>query len=62
MTTASVMEGKGLEVTCSRGVKIMADKAIEDCEGEEFDLIACPGGLPGADHLRVGRWVGGWVG
>lgn len=40
------------QVTCSRGVKLVADKGIDDCLGEEWDLIACPGGLPGAEHLR----------
>lgn len=39
-------------MTCSRGVKLVADKAIGDCVSEEWDLIVCPGGLPGADHLR----------
>lgn len=46
------MPEERLEVTCSRGVKVVADKAITDCAGEEWDLIVCPGGLPGADHLR----------
>lgn len=40
------------QVTCSRGVRLVADKGIDDCLGEEWDLIACPGGLPGAEHLR----------
>eukprot|EP00624_Nannochloropsis_granulata_P004678 evm.model.NODE_3360_length_4868_cov_47.886810.1 len=40
------------QVTCSRGVKLVADKGIDDCLEEEWDLIACPGGLPGAEYLR----------
>lgn len=44
-------EGR-LQVTCSRGVKLVADKAIQACAAEEWDLVVCPGGLPGADHLR----------
>ena len=34
----------GLQVTCSRGVKLVADKAIADCAAEDWDLIVCPGG------------------
>ena len=40
------------EVTCSRGVKIVADKRLAACKAETFDLIALPGGMPGAEHLR----------
>jgi len=49
VTVASV--GK-LDITASRGVKLTADKLIEDCVGENYDLIVLPGGLPGAEHLR----------
>ncbi len=41
-----------LEVTAARGVRLVADCRLEDCAGERFDLIALPGGLPGAEHLR----------
>jgi 4-methyl-5(b-hydroxyethyl)-thiazole monophosphate biosynthesis len=41
-----------LIVTCSRGVKLCADKHIIHCTNEDWDLIACPGGMPGAAHLR----------
>jgi len=41
-----------LQVTASRGVKLMADRLISDCVGEVYDLIALPGGMPGAEHLR----------
>lgn len=47
---ASVDES--LTVTCSRGIKIVADRTIADCEESEWDLIVCPGGMPGAEHLR----------
>lgn len=50
VTAASVMPD--LTVTASRGVKIVADKGIAECESEEYDLIALPGGMPGAEHLR----------
>jgi 4-methyl-5(b-hydroxyethyl)-thiazole monophosphate biosynthesis len=38
-------------VTASRGVVLIPDKALDDVLNEEFDMIALPGGLPGADHL-----------
>ena len=41
-----------LQVTASRSVRITADRLIGDCLGETYDLIALPGGLPGAEHLR----------
>jgi len=36
----------------SRGMKVEADASIEDVAKEEFDMIVCPGGMPGAAHLR----------
>mmetsp|Transcript_8710 Transcript_8710/g.26189 ORF Transcript_8710/g.26189 Transcript_8710/m.26189 type:complete len:256 (-) Transcript_8710:212-979(-) len=50
VTIASVEDG--LACTMSRGVKILADKLIKDCKDEEYDLIALPGGMPGAERLR----------
>jgi len=41
-----------LEVTGARGIKIVADKLLGDCLHEQYDLIALPGGMPGAEHLR----------
>ena len=49
VTVASVDE---LQITASCGTKIVADKLIEECANEQYDLIALPGGLPGAEHLR----------
>ena len=49
VTVASV---SNLEITASRGVKLIADKLIDDCRNETFDLIVLPGGMPGAEHLR----------
>ena len=40
------------EVTCSRGVKITADKLIGECLDDTFDMIVLPGGIPGAENLR----------
>ena len=41
-----------LQVTASRGVKLVADKLITDCVDEKYDLVVLPGGMPGAEHLR----------
>lgn len=49
VTVASVGE---LQITASRGVKLVADKVIADCLDETYDLVALPGGMPGAEHLR----------
>lgn len=51
VTVASVSSNI-LSITCSRGVKIVADKLIEECMDENYDLIACPGGMPGANILK----------
>lgn len=39
-------------VTASRGTRLVPDTSIEAISNERFDLIALPGGQPGADHLR----------
>lgn len=40
-----------VNVVCSRGVKLSADCLIEECLDQDFDVIVCPGGMPGAQHL-----------
>ena len=42
----------GLQITASRGVVLVADKRVEECSDTDFDLIALPGGMPGAENLR----------
>jgi 4-methyl-5(b-hydroxyethyl)-thiazole monophosphate biosynthesis len=49
VTVASV---DALQITASRGVKIVADCLIDTCKDEAFDLVVLPGGIPGAEHLR----------
>lgn len=49
VTVASV---GNLQVTASRGVRLVADCKIDECRGKTYDLIALPGGMPGAEHLR----------
>ncbi|XP_024383402.1 protein DJ-1 homolog A isoform X1 [Physcomitrium patens] len=50
VTVASVEEG--MQIAASRGVNIVADCLISECEEQEYDLVALPGGMPGAERLR----------
>lgn len=52
VTVASVND---LQVTASRGVKLVADKLIAECVPETYHLVVLPGGMPGAEHLRDSR-------
>ena len=49
VTVASVGDK---QVKASRGVNLVADALISECAGNTYDLIALPGGMPGAEHLR----------
>lgn len=49
VTVASIAE---LSITSSHGVKITADDLLKNCENKTYDLIAIPGGMPGANYLR----------
>lgn len=51
VTAASVMDSR-LEVKASRGVKLTADELMTNCSNKVYDMIALPGGIPGAEHLR----------
>jgi 4-methyl-5(b-hydroxyethyl)-thiazole monophosphate biosynthesis len=39
-------------VTGSHGIGVHADVRLEDVDEADFDMIALPGGMPGAAHLR----------
>jgi len=41
-----------LEVTASRGVRLVGDCLLTECREKSFSAIVLPGGLPGAEHLR----------
>ena len=41
-----------LDVTAARQTRIVADSLLSDYIDSQFDLIALPGGLPGAENLR----------
>lgn len=49
VTLASVT---GRQVEASRGLKMVANVDLNQVKDEVFDIIICPGGLPGAEHLR----------
>lgn len=49
VVVASVHES--LQITAARGTRIQTDRLLTQCLEEDFDLIALPGGMPGATHL-----------
>ena len=51
VTVASANSGDKLQICAARGTKIVADLMLDDCAKKHYDLIAVPGGLPGAEHL-----------
>jgi 4-methyl-5(b-hydroxyethyl)-thiazole monophosphate biosynthesis len=48
VVTAGLTEGP---VRASRGVVVVPDTTLDRVLDDDFDMIALPGGLPGADHL-----------
>ncbi len=42
----------GSPVTGSHGIRIAADTPLAALAEQDFDMIALPGGMPGADHLK----------
>lgn len=49
VTVASVDE---IMIQASKGIQFKADTLIDQCRDKEFDLVALPGGIPGAENLR----------
>ncbi len=59
------------QIKASRGVNLVADALIADCQEKTWDMIALPGGMPGSQHLadciplidllkaqqQAGRWI-----
>lgn len=39
------------EITCSRGVKVVADKLIGEVDLDNYNAIVIPGGMPGATNI-----------
>ena len=52
VTTASVANDGNLTITCSRGVKLLADVPLVEVADGDFDVIVLPGGLKGAQCFR----------
>lgn len=52
VTTASSADNGELVLTCSRGVKIVADTQLVKIIEQDFDAIVLPGGLKGAEAFR----------
>lgn len=52
VTVASCQPDNGLQVKASREVLLSGDCHISSCTDKIFHMIALPGGLPGAEHLR----------
>lgn len=50
VTVASIE--KQLQIDTCHGVKIVAEALLSDCANTTYDLIALPGGMPGAANLR----------
>lgn len=51
VTVASANEGEKLQISGSNGTNIVADKMLNNCAENAYDLIAVPGGIPGSEHL-----------
>lgn len=52
VTTASVATDGDLVITCSRGVKLLADAPLVAVADNPYDVIVLPGGLAGAECFR----------
>ena len=52
VTTASVASDGNLAITCSRGVKMLADAPLVEVADGEYDVIVLPGGIKGAECFR----------
>ncbi|MEX0445448.1 protein deglycase YajL [Xenorhabdus sp. SGI246] len=52
VTIASAATDGALTLTCSRGVKIVADAPLVDVVDEDFDAVILPGGIKGAECFR----------
>ena len=53
VTTASVASDGNLAITCSRGVKLLADAPLVEVADGEYDVIVLPGGIKGAECFRI---------
>ena len=61
VTVASVASSDKLVIRAARDTKITADCAIEHCLGKDWDLIALPGGVKGAENLAANSDLDGLI-
>ncbi|MFC3394780.1 protein deglycase YajL [Brenneria rubrifaciens] len=52
VTLASVASDGNLEITCSRGVRLLADVPLVEVADRHFDALVLPGGQQGAECFR----------
>lgn len=52
VTTASVASDGNLTITCSRGVRLLADAPLVEVADGNYDVIVLPGGVKGAECFR----------
>ncbi|MDO2947150.1 DJ-1 family glyoxalase III [Aeromonas simiae] len=52
VTLASCAADGALQITASRGVKLVADCHIGELPAHPWDLVAIPGGVPGSEAIR----------
>ncbi len=62
VTFSDLLRRAGIEVVIAglhggliqgaRGLRVQPDATLDEVLGREFDMIALPGGMPGAEHLK----------
>lgn len=52
----SVSIGQEIVQGCN-GIRVVADKQIENVNFEEYDMIVLPGGMPGAENLKNNKKI-----
>ena len=57
----SVSINDTLEVTGTHNIKVLADTTIDQIAVENIDAVILPGGLPGADNLRMNEKVNEFI-
>jgi protein deglycase len=45
----------------AHGIAVLADRLLDEVEGQAFDAIVLPGGMPGSRHLRDDARVQKWI-
>ncbi|MBE6671031.1 MAG: DJ-1/PfpI family protein [Ruminococcaceae bacterium] len=59
ITSVSINETE--VVTGAHGIKVVADRTIDNTPVEDIDMVILPGGLPGADNLRANSKVQSFI-